>query len=242
MARLHLDYFSEALGKAQSAVVIVPEKADPPFHPMLLLHGLSDDETIWTRRTSLERYVDGLPLVVVMPDGARSFYCNAHDGWPYGTAIGRELPDLMEKWLPLRQKWAIGGLSMGGYGAVLLALQNPGRYASVCSHSGALGLGHFPLDYSPDREAEMKRIYGPSPQGGPNDLFALAESASAWPAMRIDCGTEDFLIDWNRAFAGHLAGLGLEHEYLEFPGGHTWDYWDIQVQEAVAFHRRALGF
>ena len=94
MALLDIKYFSPALGKNVEALAIVPETAGP-YHVLFLLHGLSDDHTIWQRRTSIERYVDGLPLIVVMPNGDRSFYCDAEDGPAYGTAIGEELPALI---------------------------------------------------------------------------------------------------------------------------------------------------
>ena len=85
---------------------------------------------------------------------------------------------------------------------------------------------------------------GDSPAGGVNDLFALASALkkSERPKLRVDCGVEDFLIEPNRAFHSHLEALGYKHEYAEYPGAHTWDYWDEHVQEAIAFHRKSLGF
>ena len=79
MAFATINYFSRSLKKASSFNVVFPD--DPnvpqPWSVFYLLHGLSDDHTIWMRRTSIERYVDGLPLVVVMPDGGRGWYTNA---------------------------------------------------------------------------------------------------------------------------------------------------------------------
>lgn len=237
MARLELSYFSAALGKAQRAVVIVPEGAVPPYKPLLLLHGLSDDESIWTRRTSIERYVEGKPWVVVMPDGGRGFYADAVEGFAYGTAIGKELPDLLEKWLPLSKEWAVGGLSMGGYGAVRLALTYPERYKSAHSHSGAMDYGHDRVgDTDSAWGKEYVRIVGQMPGGGPNDLYHLASTASVRPRLRIDCGTEDFLLQANRSFNAHLKTLSWGHLYEEPPGGHTWDYWDLHIRAALEWH------
>jgi S-formylglutathione hydrolase FrmB len=77
----------------------------------------------------------------------------------------------------------------------------------------------------------------------PTDPYALAATIDRrlLPALRLDCGLEDGLLEENRAFHRHLEQLGIPHEYAEFPGAHTWDYWDCHVQEAIAFHRRALG-
>jgi len=93
---------------------------------------------------------------------------------------------------------------------------------------------------------EFERITGPEPRDGENDCYALAEKAlllpaTERPALRLDCGTEDYLLDQNRAFQRHLTAIGYPHEYEEFPGEHNWDYWDIHVREAIAFHTRHLN-
>ncbi len=244
MPLCQLNYFSAALNKATSATIILPDPSVPrPYHAMLLLHGLSDDHTIWARRTSIERYVEGLPLVVVMPDGGRSFYCDAVQGPAYGKAIGEELPNLIEGYLGVEPTWGIAGLSMGGYGAFRLALTYPQRFSAAVSHSGALTFGHY---YGNDRADDFGRefalVLGDTPQNGPNDLFHLASTVDPLPALRFDCGTEDFLLPANRAFHAHLVEHDLPHEYEEFPGDHNWAYWDEHVQEAIAFLRTNQGF
>lgn len=239
MPLARLQYFSQALQKQTAVTLVLPDvAAEPPYVPWLLLHGLSDDETIWARRTSLERYVEGLPVVVAMPDGGRGFYIDAAEGFAYYTALSEELPAMLDKYLPIRKEWAVGGLSMGGYGAVRFALGHPERFKSAHSHSGALGFGHDGVRDQP----EFLRILGPTPTGGPNDLYRLAESVSPRPALRIDCGVDDFLIESNRAFTAHLTKIGYAHEYEEFPGVHDWAYWDTHVPEQLAFHRKNLNF
>jgi putative tributyrin esterase len=85
MACATLHFHSPVLAKACSMNVLVPEGrvGTPPFPVCYLLHGLSDDHTSWARQTSIERHVAGLPLIVVMPDGGRGFYCDAVDGPAY---------------------------------------------------------------------------------------------------------------------------------------------------------------
>jgi len=241
MALIQLGYWSDALQKQTSANIILPQSA-PPYRVMFLLHGLSDDHSIWLRRTSIERYVEGLNLMVVMPDGGRGFYADAVEGYQYATALGIELPALIRQWFPVAEPFAVTGLSMGGYGAVRFALQFPETFGSAVSHSGALGFGHWPAYREDTFGDEFIRVHGENPTDGPNDLFKLAAETSTKPHIRIDCGTEDFLLDSNRAFTKHLNEIGYAHEYEEFPGDHNWEYWDEHVQRAIAFHRAKLGF
>lgn len=249
MAFCELKYFSKALCKQTAASLILPQNdAPPPYAVFYLLHGLSDDHTAWHRRTSIERYVSDYPLIVVMPDGGRGFYTDAKEGDAWETAIVRDLVNYVDRMFPTnatREGRCIGGLSMGGFGAIKLALKHPGLFCSAVSHSGALARARRHLPPSPGEPflEELRRIFGESPVGGPDDPFALAErlEPAKRPALRLDCGTEDFLLDDNRAFHAHLNQIGYPHEYEEFPGEHEWGYWDRHVQEAIRFHARNLG-
>jgi S-formylglutathione hydrolase FrmB len=247
MSFCQVQWHSNVLGKALNLNVILPNGGEPPFPVFYLLHGLSDDYSIWHRRTRIEWYVRDLPLIVVMPDGFRGFYTDHETGPAYATYMAKELPAFIERNFPAqasRDARCIGGLSMGGYGAMRLALGYPNVYGSANSHSGALAFGHEPLNLEGDHAAEWELIVGADPRGSEHDLFTLAERRQKEgnaPALRIDCGTEDFLIEHNRSFTAHLKELGVAHEYAEFPGSHTWDYWDLHVQEALAFHCRNLG-
>ena len=243
MAFCTMDFHSPALQKACSMNLILPDRQEQagPFPVFYLLHGLSDDHTIWQRRTSLERYVQDLPLIVVMPDGGRSYYCDAVEGPAYETHIVQDVIRFVDQFfhtVPGRKGRVIGGLSMGGYGAVKLALKFPNLFCSATSHSGALAYTR-----RKNLAAEFVRIFGPNPEGGKDCTFKLAETAdpARLPALRIDCGLDDGLLEENRAFKAHLNALGMDHEYGEFPGAHTWAYWDLHIQEAIAFHRRALA-
>lgn len=246
MAFATVNYHSRSLQKASTFNVVFPDDPDVgrPWAAFYLLHGLSDDHTIWMRRTSIERYVAGLPLVVVMPDGGRGWYTNAKEGAAYEDDL-LEIVGLVDRTFPVKAERggrAIGGLSMGGYGAVKVGIKHHDRFASANSHSGAVGVLR-------DRkrvarfDGEYGRIFGTQATGGDEDPFALVERIDhgLLPKLRIDCGTEDFLLDQNRAFHKHLDGLNISHEYDEFPGGHEWAYWDAHVPRAIAFHAKNLG-
>jgi putative tributyrin esterase len=187
MACATLNFHSPALAKACSMTVIVPEGSvgQPPFPVCYLLHGLSDDHTSWARHTSIERHVAGLPLIVVMPDGGRGFYCDAVDGPAYERHLLDDVIGFVDRTfhtMPERQGRVIGGLSMGGYGAIKLALKYPQLFCSAVSHSAALDVQRR-LE-RPEVAAEMRRIFGPAPGGGPNDPYALAATGR----VPVGCG------------------------------------------------------
>jgi len=245
-----LKFRSATLQKHMAMNVVLPQvDTSGPYPVFYLLHGLSDDHTIWMRHTRLEWYVRQLPLIVVMPDGGRSFYCDAVNGPAYETYLLEDVIPLVDRFFPTvaaREGRVIGGLSMGGYGAMKLAFKFPDRFCSAVSHSGALNVVRGMLRQ--ELREELGRIFGDSPEGGKDDLFALAEAAAqdssriaALSALRFDCGLDDGLLAQNRSFHELLTRLGIPHEYEEFPGAHTWDYWDEHLQEALAFHCRALG-
>lgn len=249
MAVCEMHYGSPSLGKQAAAMMIVPERKPGPWPVLYLLHGLSDDHSMWTRRTSIERYVEDLPLMVVMPDGGRGFYTDAVEQpkGQYESAITQDLIGFVDRTfhtIATREGRVVAGLSMGGYGALKLALHRPDLFCAAVSHSGAVAWGHQPIsDDAGDWRREFRPILGAAPQGGPNDLYALAEQSdrAVLPSLRFDCGTDDFLIADNRAFHQHLEGIGIPHEYVEHPGGHDWGYWDRHIQDSLAFFTHALG-
>jgi putative tributyrin esterase len=243
MALCQVSFFAEQIRKCSQMIVSVPDAGRGPFPVFYLLHGLSDDHTIWSRRTSIERYVAELPLLVVMPDGYRGFYSDAVNGPAYESYMLKDVIGFVDRvfpTLPRRSGRVIGGLSMGGYGALKLALKHPDLFCSAVSHSGALNAARRKW---PEDKRDLTLIFGSNGKGGKDDLFTIAEQLDreTLPAIRFDCGTEDGLLADNRRFHRHLDRLGIPHEYEEFPGAHTWAYWDVHIQEALAFHRRALG-
>ncbi len=247
MAFATIQYFSRSLQKASTVNVVFPDDPEVrrPWSAFYLLHGLSDDQSIWMRRTSIERYVEGKPLVVVMPDGGRGWYTNAVEGYAYEDDLVKDVVGLIDRTFPVRAERggrAIGGLSMGGYGAVKVGLKHHDKFVSTTSHSGAVGMLRARgrgLELSP----EFERIFGEDVVGGPEDPFTIVEGLDhgVLPALRLDCGRDDFLLEQNREFHAHLEGMKVGHEYEEFGGGHDWAYWDLHVREAVAFHVRHMG-
>ncbi|HEY3396474.1 MAG TPA: alpha/beta hydrolase family protein [Armatimonadota bacterium] len=246
-----LTFRSSTIGRSKSLNFILPDPGAGrgPYPVFYLLHGYSDDHTGWLMNTRLVEYVAGLPLVVIMPDCEHSFYCDEVHGKPFERYLMEEIRGLVEANFNVRRTGkarCVGGLSMGGGGAMKLGLKYPELFTSVGAHSGGMDFGR----YRPDRMgmlAESKRILGSTAKNNPqrqaNDPFALAEALTPGkhPALYFDCGTEDFLLPGNRDLHAHLEQLGLPHVYQEFPGVHCWQYWDEHIQDSLAFHCRALG-
>ena len=248
MAFCELHFWSASLGRQSACNLFIPQGQSAPWSTFYLLHGSSDDHTIWSRRTSIERYVEGLPLLVVMPEnGGSGFYTDAADGsGNYESAIIKDLLPFVDATFPTRAERGgrcIGGLSMGGYGAIKLAFKHPDLFCSANSHSGAVSLEALVNSDNGGFRSFMRRIFGENAVGASEDPFALAQNSDAAtrPALKVDCGTDDFLIEENRAFHAHLESCGVPHQYDEFPGGHEWSYWDTHIQDALAFHRMNLS-
>ncbi len=179
MAQLTCNFFSDALGLSTSMTVLLPEQthgqigmtgAAPTtdgFPTLYLLHGLSDDHTIWLRRTSIERYIAPLGLAVVMPAVQRSFYTDEAYGLRYWTFLSEELPAKAESMFRLatdpRLRY-VAGLSMGGYGALKWALRQPRRFAAAASLSGAVDVGRLLRLERDDNDPRIaERLFGSRP-------------------------------------------------------------------------------
>ncbi|GIO16619.1 tributyrin esterase [Cohnella xylanilytica] len=253
MALIQCHFFSETLGLSTAMTVILPQRtsgqvgmagvANRDRHPTLwLLHGGSDDDTIWLRRTSIERYVSELGLAVVMPQAHLSFYTNMEHGGQYGTFLMEELPRIARSFFPLsdaREDNFVAGLSMGGYGAFKWALTQPDRFAAAAGLSTA--------NFSTAKFGEMLRrprflelVYGTASQEGTdNDLYHLirkcSEAAGEKPKFYQTCGTSDFLYEHNLELKNAFEASTLDFTYDEEPGTHDWAYWDKTIQDVLAW-------
>jgi putative tributyrin esterase len=253
MALLRCDFFSEALSLSTSMTVLLPQQTstqigmegrtpDGPPPVLYLLHGLSDDDTIWMRRTSIERYAAPLGLAVVMPQVHRSFYADQVYGGRYWTFLSEELPELVSSLFRVserREDTFVAGLSMGGYGAFKWALRQPERFAAAANLSGAVDITGLRTGRERPEDPRMfERIFGDDGvTGTPDDLYRLIDRAdpAAVPSLYVCCGTEDVLIDDNRAFVDACAAAGIPVTSRFGAGAHDWAYWDTQIQDVLAW-------
>lgn len=255
MAFLEMHYKSKALMKSVTMNVILPEQkkqapsAGAPveeYKTLYLLHGLSDDYSGWMRRTSIERYAEQYGIAVVMPDVGRSWYADTAYDANYFTFVADELPAVCRGYFrgmsARREDNMVAGLSMGGYGALKIALLRPERFGGCASLSGSLDITRK------GRACNMKEWRGnfdfsmQSPDelaGSENDLFAILREAHAagkpMPKLYMWCGTEDTLLGVNRAYRDLLGELGVACRYEESEGDHSWKWWDLHIQDALAY-------
>jgi putative tributyrin esterase len=249
MAHIRCDFFSEVLNLSTSMTVILPQQTKTQIgmenkqfgtkhQTLYLLHGLSDDDTIWTRRTSIERYVAPLGLAVVMPQVQHSFYTDMKYGNKYWTFLTEELPFIARSFFPLseaREDNFVAGLSMGGYGAFKWALNHPEQICAAASLSGATDMAD--LNSRSGIESVYRLVFGDEDiSGTEHDLFALIEKNATnkqKPLLYQCCGTEDFLYEDNIRFTQHCKKKGYPLTTSYSPGEHEWGYWDRQIQEIL---------
>lgn len=233
----------------------------------------------------------GPEFIVVMPDGDDGWYTtwNALGDYPgcrrdftarpgdtvdsycvpwlhYDDYIARDVVSFVDRAYrtePRRERRAIVGLSMGGYGALTIAFAYPDVFAAAASHSGVLsplldGTRTDPPRYI-QTMARMQESWGDrfwpliAPAFGPDttawwsrDPARLA--SKLWsrdrrrmPSLFIDIGTDDGLLSQNRAFRYELQQAGIPHEYAEWPGNHDWAYWSRHVVESLRFVGRMVS-
>jgi S-formylglutathione hydrolase FrmB len=256
MAFLELNLFSDSLGMASSVNIVLPEilkksgkdefREFKKEYPVLyLLHGLSDDHTGWLRKTSIERYAEEAGLAVIMPNVHRSFYTDMVCGKSYYTYISQELPQKLGKILPLsskRENNFVAGLSMGGYGAFKLALNQPERFAAAASLSGALNIAQNAekADGKEELYQELKWIFGDlkKVKNTNHDLFYLLKKLKGEkkkiPALYQCCGKEDFLYKDNLKFKNFCRKNNINLKYEEEKkAAHEWWYWDQQIKTVI---------
>jgi S-formylglutathione hydrolase FrmB len=235
---------SSALERTVTYTVLLPdptEAGEGPYDVLLQLHGKYDNHTSWLHKSNLLEYVKDLPLIVVLPDGANSFWSNLNRFASYEDMVIQDLRAHVEALFNVKKgsQWVLGGLSMGGFGALRLGLKHSANFCSVFAHSSVIPdmeslTENWPLwvGIDPSRASDLD-CYRWADQ--------LVAAKTAQPRLSFDCGVEDGLLEHNQKFHEHLEKIGLAHSYVEHPGAHTWDYWDKHVQTALAQHLEVLG-
>lgn len=238
---------SRSMNKIFNAVILLPDSyyldSTQQFYPVVyLLHGHSGNYDDWYDRIpQLTQLVNKQQLIVVTPDGNyNSWYLDSPQDSTsrFFTYISQEVPSYIDNHFRTYQDArfrGITGLSMGGHGALFIALRHPEWFGVAGSMSGVVDLRPYPNNW------EIR-----------NHLGAFVEDSIAWanhsvmeqisqskepPQLIIDCGTEDFLIADNRTLHQRLLDANIPHTYIERPGRHDWIYWE----EAIIYQLQFFG-
>ena len=207
---------SAAIGSPVTVAVLTPVDYDSTtlrYPVVYLLHGGTQNHTAFPARTWFTRDASERRMIVVMPY-LQPLLFNARNGQPAPIEefLGRELPayiDANYRTVTDRRARAIGGISMGGYGATLIGLKRPELFGAVGAISAALSTGRRPGDVA-------------------NLIAALTPETS--PYFFIACGVADSVLPASRELSAQLRGRQIRSELHEVPGGHSWKVWDPEVK------------
>lgn len=258
MALIQVNYMSQALMRTVTVNVILPvDKITFPGMPvkeitgyktLYLLHGIFGNYTDWISGTRIQRWAEEKNLAVVMPSGENHFYIDQKKGHDlYGEFIGKELVEITRKMFPLsrkREDTYIAGLSMGGYGALRNGLKYHDTFGCIAGLSSAMiidGLAERTNEapFFIEGRDYAEYVFGDLEQAVASDknpewmVKKLAEEGAPIPRIYLTCGTEDSLLEKNRAFSKMLKSAGADVTYEEGPGGHEWDFWDKAIRRVV---------
>lgn len=261
MAILQVSFLSETLHRTVPLAVILPTdkmglpgmpRRDPskPFKTLYLLHGMLGSCNDWLYGTRIQRWAEERDLAVVMPSGENSMYLDLSVD-RYGAFIGEELVDFTRRSFPLSHDRAdtyIGGLSMGGFGAMRNVLKYRDTFSAILSLSGSFILNQSILTpvahpiFIMETEAFRRQVFGADYQGAihsdrnPETLVkALSAAGAAFPEIYMACGKHDFLLQENLNFHQLLLDAGVRHTFELGDGAHDWDFWDTYLQKALDF-------
>lgn len=259
MAVFDFSFFSTSLKRTTEVTAIIPVEEpmfpgmapfDPnkPFKSVYLLHGYSGSHNDWLRGSKIEELAMMHRIAVFCPSGENSFYLDdkARDAL-YEQLICRELIDFTRRVFPIskeRKDTTIGGLSMGGYGALRNGMKHSDVFSSIIALSSALITDNVAAGIEQENNPMISASYFAHTFGKASDIIGsdvdpkalakkLIETGSARPNIYMACGTEDFLIEPNRDLHKYLTEIGYEHVYLESPGIHSWEFWNEYIEKAL---------
>jgi S-formylglutathione hydrolase FrmB len=254
-----IQFKSELIGQVLPYNALLPvgyAQSNKRYPVLYLLHGLFGRYDDWVTRTNLAEYAAHYDVIIITPEGHDSWYTDsggvATDKYE-SYFIGEIIPDVDARFRTIKDRRArgVGGLSMGGYGALKYGLKHPEQFAFAASLSGALDPA-LRTDDNPGFAWDILRpsinaVFGPrnSQTRTANDLHQIARGLSAsqiasLPYLYFDCGLEDGFLATNRELADILVSKRIPHQYRQLPGGHNWAYWDQEVREVLRLYAQLM--
>jgi enterochelin esterase-like enzyme len=256
-----LTYFSHLANENLKYSIYLPpgySSSDKRFPVFYLLHGLGGNETSWISDFSVHRVTDSLivagaipPLIIVMPEGRRSYYINdVQNRFPYEDILMKEfIPyiDSLYCTIASREYRVLGGLSMGGYGAVVNCIKHPDVFSTAIALSAAIRTDSMIIYEKDDKYNQcFKSVYGDSLSGNwrltshwirNNPLYMVIKHPDTLKSISwyFDCGLSDYLMPGNEALHDLFTRYKIPHQFHVRSGGHERAYWESGLVPALKF-------
>lgn len=259
MALFQADFFSPSLSRITSFNILIPNDILPgmcagnPHYlrgvkTLVLLHGYSGSNKDWLTSSAVAELSIKYNLAIIMPSGENSFYLDGKGtGKAFCQFIGKDLVEYTKKTFGLSDKNEdifIGGYSMGGFGALHTALVYPDTFGKVFALSSALIIhnimnmssdfkdGFADFDYYQSVFGDLENL--DTSENNPEYIIQnMIKNGREIPGIFMLCGTEDFLIEQNRAFHQFLISERVDVQYEEHPGSHDWNFWNRYLEPAI---------
>ena len=258
MAIIQTEYYSKAMCgfigfsaglpiDLPPTAVLPPRYVGGPWPTLYLLHGYSGARNDWLKNSPIEMLAAQYGIAVIMPEGGNRFWVdNPETGICSGELLGNELIEITRGMFNLshrREDTLIGGLSMGGYGAIRNGLKYSDTFSTILAFSSALITGAYAngeFEEHPELGLPSSyyfHVFGPKENmaGSDMDPAALARKClgSNAPALFLACGSEDFLFGRNKELHDALVAMGYPHEWWVEPGIHDFDFGNRAVKAGL---------
>lgn len=259
MAIFQTTWFSNTLHRLTEMTVILPvevnksmppqlqERDAGPLKTVMLLHGFSGTHSDWLYGSRIQQLAMKYHIAVLCPSGENGFYVDDEKRDALYEQYLCEVLEFGRRVFPLSEKredTAIGGLSMGGYGAMRNGLKHPELFGKIIALSSALITDRLAQNTEQQESPMASAAYYDHVFGAPETIPGsdrdpkylakrLKESGGALPRIFMACGTEDFLLAPNNDFSAYLDSIGIGHDYRTGPGIHDWAFWDVYIEQAL---------
>ena len=238
--------YSPKMKKSRKCVVIKPDyyQKKKKLYPVIyLLHGHGGNYSNWIKRVpEIKKYADDFEVMIVCPDGdSSSWYIDSpvDKSSQFETYIAKEVTAFIDqnyRTIKKPQARAITGLSMGGHGALYIALKNPGIFGACGSMSGGFNLIETRHKY------DLYKRIGDTVNIEAWKNYSIVNIAEKVKndslSIIIDCGIKDQFYISNKEVHDKLLKAGIAHDYTERPGGHSWTYWANSLPYHFLFFKK----
>lgn len=234
-------------GRGDICVFVPPGIEDITTCPLvILLHGVYGSSWSWSLSGGVHISVLEMirkklipPIVIAMPSdglwGDGSGYL-PHDGFDFEKWITEDVIDAVKKCIPAindESKMFIGGLSMGGFGALKIGVKYHPIFTAIAAHSSITNIQQMKLFVEEDIQNYLQED-----KSEEDVLATILKYKDHLPAISFDCGADDALLESNRILHQQLLENNIVHDYEEYEGAHEWDYWKEHIIDSILFFSR----